>query len=381
MSEVRVNRVQFQVEKVKLEQRHILVIGATGGVGQRICREIVRLFGSSALLVGDHKSGRGKAFANALGADVRFQVVNILDHESIVKALAEVDAVIVAVPQPEAVVQSLCISRRIPCLDVTVQPDLIAKVKQLDDEAVANETVALMTAGFFPGLSGLLVKDAVNSLTRVFSIDVGLLQNANASAGVTGVADMLGMYAQSVPYRKDDETTVVPGFRVTRTLMYPVPFGQKVQRLVNFVEASLIAEKLHIHNINYWTGSDKAGLDAFIVLLNTIGLLKFFNVPEIRMKCAKILHTLMRLGIRESQPETTAISIAVSGQREGRLVTIKRSLTAPSDYGTTAMSAAAMTKLILDHRVNRYGVLFPFEVFPLQVVVETMKCNDVKIYR
>ena len=50
----------------------ILVLGASGGLGQHICREVIRQFGPGALLVGDYKPERGRQTAGRLGADVSF---------------------------------------------------------------------------------------------------------------------------------------------------------------------------------------------------------------------------------------------------------------------------------------------------------------------
>jgi hypothetical protein len=48
-----------------------------------------------------------------------------------------------------------------------------------------------------------MAKYACEICQNVESIDVAMLQNTNASAGPTGIADMLGLFAQPVTFRKD----------------------------------------------------------------------------------------------------------------------------------------------------------------------------------
>lgn len=81
------------------KQRHILVVGAAGGVGRRICKEVIRQFGHGAVIVGDYKPARGQEFSHLLGKDVSWRFVDVNDGESIKKAIENVDAVIVAVQQ------------------------------------------------------------------------------------------------------------------------------------------------------------------------------------------------------------------------------------------------------------------------------------------
>ncbi|MCP4197813.1 MAG: hypothetical protein GY762_11750 [Proteobacteria bacterium] len=45
----------------------ILVLGASGGLGQHICREVIRQYGPTALVVGDYKPDRGQQTARRLG--------------------------------------------------------------------------------------------------------------------------------------------------------------------------------------------------------------------------------------------------------------------------------------------------------------------------
>jgi saccharopine dehydrogenase-like NADP-dependent oxidoreductase len=360
------------------ETKRVLVAGASGGVGQFICREVVRLFSPHSLVVGDYKIERGRKFAKSLGEAVNTRYVDVNNRESLNEALDGIDAVIVATQPKVPHIHSVCVAHRIPCLDITVQPEFIARVKKLDSRAVSQDTLLIIMAGLFPGLSGIMVKHAVETMPHVSSIDVGLLQNTQATTGTMGIADMLGLFAQPVLFNKEGKHQSMPGFTVTRRMVYPEPFGQKIQRLVNFVEAAVISETCNVCDVNYWTSFDKTYFNGFLVLLKKIGFLKLFNRSKTRVKLARVIN-LSKKGSR-SQPETTSVIVEVSGHKQDKPCTTLLSLIAPSDYGTTAMSVVAMTKLILSQQVSARGVRYPLEVFPLDLLMDTINCDQLKIH-
>jgi hypothetical protein len=86
-------------------------------------------------------------------------------------------------------------------------------------------------------------------------------------------------------------------------------------------------------------------------------------------------------GGKRPDTETIALTVEVSGLEDGASCTRRMSVVGPSDYGTTAMSAVAMVKLILEGWVKAAGVRVPLEVFPLDALIEAMDCEEVGLHR
>jgi saccharopine dehydrogenase-like NADP-dependent oxidoreductase len=189
---------------------------------------------------------------------------------------------------------------------------------------------------------------------------------------------MLGVFAKPVTFRRQGEQQVRPGFTVKREMNYPEPFGRRSNRLINWVEASVLSEKLGVHDVNYWTGFDEASFEGLLVLLKKIGLLGLFNVEKTRKSLARMI--LLSKGGKRPDAETIALTVEVNGQKDGSPVTRCLSMVGPSDYGTTAMCVVAMTRLLLEGRVKAEGVCVPLEVFLFDAVVETMDSEDVKVH-
>jgi len=348
-----------------MDQPHtILVIGASGGLGQHICREVIRQFGPGAPLVGDYKPERGRETADRLGAGATLSQVDANNRQSLRTAVKDASAVIVSAQQQAPLAQTACLEAGIPCLDVTVQPDFIAQVQQLDAQAQVARTSLVVMAGLFPGLSGVMARRAAEMLDQVDSLDVALCQNSQSSAGATGIADMLGLFAQPVKFRANGREETVPGFTRKRAFLYPPPLGEKTHRLVNFIEAQVISQALGIPDVNFWTGYDRPGFDRLLAALNKLKILALFNRPGLRMKLARVIDA----GMRASKPaaEICAVVAQAAGVKDGRPQLARVSILAPSDYGTTAMSVVAMANLLLAGEITAPGVHHPAQIFTLE---------------
>lgn len=247
----------------------------------------------------------------------------------------------------------------------------------LQEKASSRGTSLVVAAGLFPGLSGVMAKHACEICQSVESIDVGMLQNTNASVGPTGIADMLGLFAQSATFRKNRAQHLHPGFTMRRDFAYPEPFGKKTQRLINYYEASVVAERCQVQDVNYWTGFDKSSFSTLLVALNKLGILNLFNCQNLRMGLARTVSFFK--GRSEPQSEPIAVTVEVSGKQADKPCGATVSVIGPSDYGATAMCVVAMAKLIITKSVKTKGVCFPLDIFPLHLLLDAIDSNDVKL--
>lgn len=360
---------------MNLDTKRILVVGSSGGVGGRLCREVIRLIGRDSLVVGDHKLKRGKTLAALLNAEFRHTDMHDLDEET----LDRVDAVIVAASQQQPLIQLACIERRIPCIDINLLHEFARKIETLDDRAKSNGTPVIVMAGHVPGLSGVMVKQATKDYEKIEEIHVGLLQNSRFIPGAVGFAEMSGMLSKPVWYQKQR----LNGFSQKREFVLPDPFRETTLRLFDYPEAHIIRLKCDMQEVYYWTGFEKERVNRLIVLLSRLKVLNLFNSPRIRVGAARIFvpayMVFARIGKRIISGETTALTVEISGTKHGKHCITQKTLVSASDYSTTAMSAVAMTKLILSGDVQVSGVRYPLEVFTLPSLIATMDSPDVKL--
>ncbi|UOE94860.1 hypothetical protein [Alkalihalobacillus sp. LMS39] len=342
---------------------NILVVGAAGILGQMICNEVIQMVPTSRLLIGDYKKSRGEKIASTYGEVAEFHYVDVHDELSIEKALLHIDFVIVAVQQEEPLIQKMCIKQQIPSVDVTVFHDFVQQVKELHPTAIEEEVPAVVMAGFFPGLSGVMVNHMIQQYSEISEVHVALLQNTNAKAGITGIIDMLSIISKVVEcnHRK------VQGFSKKRKMDFQNLSSNQEVRLIHHDERKWLQTGLGIDNVYYWTAWNKKAFTILLAILVKTGLIK------------KIKKQHVGSFVRHHRflPEHVALTVEVIGKIRGKVHTKTCTVTADSDYGITASVAVAIAKQLLTKKES--GVLFPYELVTLDDLLLHMKHREIKV--
>lgn len=319
----------------------ILVIGSSGALGQQICTAL--LTQREVTLI------RGVRSRDEPGS----RRVDVCEETSIRASAAEVDLVVVAVPQDQPRVQRVCAALGIACIDVSHEGALLRATQR----ELGGSTVPLvMMCGIYPGLSGILAADLVSTFEEVSQIHVGLLQSTNALVGPLGVRDMLGKIAQPVPTRNG----LAPGFGLRRRMSFgerPVPV-----RLMRCDEREVLLQRLRAGEVRYYTGWSDLRFTSMIAGLRRSGLLRLITRSGVRITPRH----------DPSVPETIWLTVEASGRRGGKPVTRSAGIQAFSDYGSTALIVAAVAKKLLS-APGPQGVLVPLDFFTaedLQAVID-----------
>ncbi|TVR72793.1 MAG: NAD-dependent epimerase/dehydratase family protein [Spirochaetaceae bacterium] len=367
----------------KYQSMKILVAGGTGAVGRHICREVVRTLGPRALVVGDYNLDRGRDFSRSISESAGVAELDVSDRRSVERATEGVDAVIVAVRQLEPVVQAVCTERGIHSVDIVPDTPLARSVFspvhgdfRSAGGAGMNPLSGVVGAGLIPGLSGLMARHMIEKTRAAGSnptgpiVQVSLLQRKNGTAGAAGIADMLGLFARPLEY----EGRRVPGFTLRRVTRFPPPFGDRTMRLVAFPEATDVRSHFGIEGVHYWTAFDNEPFNRTIGTLNRLGVLNRFRRPGGGARLATFLaRGKARAVTRAVTREETVALAAESGD-------FAVSLTAPSDYGGTAIAAVAMTRTLLARGIPDYGVVLPFQLFSLAQIAGMANSPEIRIY-
>lgn len=366
---------------------NMIIVGASGVLGKMICYEIQRLFiGDFQLIVTDYNHRRGNETATALGKKTLFRPLDVNHKEAITSAIWDASCVIVATKQELPLIQQYCAKKGILCIDVTVFRSFVEQVREID----CQHSASIVMAGFFPGLSGLLVRRAITGFSEVHEVNVGLLQNTNAQAGLSGIKDML-----SIVSRRSSRTIATagaataqdsaPGVRArARTMKFPHPFGQKKVRAISHAEASYLSSHFLVTNLHYWTAWQSSSFNWVVQLLDKLNVIPLIQTG----KADRLLASLIRHN--PNQGEHCALSVEVTGLKDGLAKSRTLTLSVPSDYRTTAMFTAALAKFTMDKSKSEAtqtlsttaqkkltGVLFPFEYAELENILRIMDCPDI----
>ncbi|MFW6326847.1 MAG: hypothetical protein ACOC2F_00890 [Bacteroidota bacterium] len=346
----------------------IIVIGASGILGGLICTELSQLFKNSIrLFIGDHRIRRGEKTAYNLNGE--FCETDSTNTEKLKASLSDKDIVIVAFNQIEPVIQRICLENAIPCIDVTAFFSFAKKVQYMYNNHNGSQSTSVLMAGFFPGLSGLLLQKAVKGFDDVNEANLTLLQNTNAKAGGTGIVDMLKIVSEPVQTIVHNKNVKISGFSFKRQICMPLTCRKYKVRLIHHSEKQVLMDKLQLKNLHYWTAWNSPIFNCLVSMLRKTGLL-YFVTHKLKKEALKkvIKHD-------KNKPEETILIADVSGLKGNKEQRKYLAIETFSDYGTTAKCVAALAKIVLKKKTE--GACFPFEITDLYEILSIM--NDKRI--
>ncbi|MBN2436509.1 MAG: hypothetical protein JXK07_14710 [Spirochaetes bacterium] len=350
----------------------IIVIGASGVLGGLICTEILNLFKKNVkLFIGDYKSNRGKITADYFNAE--FCETNIDDLNELSLSLSGKDLVIITINQKEPVIQKLCLEKSIPCIDITAFYSFAKKVQTLyNTDTNDNKSTSIIMAGFWPGLSGLLLTEALKEFDEVYESNISLIQNTNAKAGASGIVDMLKIISEPVNTMYNDTNITLSGFSLKRKIKLPFANKEYTTRLISHSEKQMLSEKLPVRNINYWTTWNNCFFNLLISIMNKTKLLNII-VNKIDKNT---INKIPRHDAKKS--EETILVVDVKGKKENNIIVKKLCIKTFSDYGTTAKIVAALARESLTNRTA--GVCLPLEITTLNKVLKIINDERIEYY-
>ncbi len=347
----------------------IVVIGGSGVLGGMICSELNHLYERKIrLYIGDYKRDRGVNTAKKYNA--KFCETNINDADILSKALADMDLVIVAMNQKEPLIQMICKNMAIKCVDVTASYTFVKQVEKLFyNNKNDGEATSLLMAGYFPGLSGLLLQSAVKTFDSVEDAKVSLIQSTNAKAGVSGIIDMLKIISENIVTLDGEKEVSQPGFHIKRRVHLPNHDKGYEVRQISHSEKKLMDDTIGIKNLTYWTAWNQSYFNSVIGFLKSTGLLNYIInkvKPETLNKYVK--HD-------EGKNEESMLIVELQGYKEGVISKKTYVIKVGSDYGTTAKVVAALSKLVLEK--DNKGVCLPLHLSNLDEILGIISSEDI----
>ncbi|MFJ8527969.1 hypothetical protein [Bacillus sp. NPDC094106] len=325
--------------------KKIMVVGASGVLGKLVCTELLRIFNNQVkLTVTDYKADRGMKLAKSFDQEVMFQYLDVTNEENTKKVLKNIDIVIVVLKQQNPYIQKACVNNDILCIDVTPFTDFVEKIEILHQDTEKNEVGSIVMSGFFPGLSGLMVKKAVSNFHEITEVNVGLLQNTNAQAGISG-------------------------FSKKRKMYFFEPNNNREVRLIDHAEKQFLQKALHIKNINYWTSWNSVFFNKQISFLKKFGLIDVILTLNNNKFLSKIVKH------NPNKNEDAFLTVEVTGIIDDTKCKKTLSLSTFSDYHLTAMVTAALAKIAVNKKIK--GIVFPFELTSVDEILSEMNCKSV----
>lgn len=259
------------------------------------------------------------AAAEADGAAVVAVDARRSDPSARAELLADLDALVVAAPLPDAALHHEALTHGCHVVDVAVDRALNLELLALDEVARAGRCSLVAMAGLAPGLTGALAANVLTTFSpEADRVVVALLQSPTGTAGEHGTRDMLDLLTGSdVTFRPRPVQTAV---------------GVSWLRLLDHrtAEPDISGLRARLEPV---TGFGQATMHTQLRALRTVRSVVPAAYRQVRDRATR------RKARTPGTRETTRLS-AVALDADDRPIG-GRLLTVASDYGATAAVAAA----------------------------------------
>ena len=348
------------------EKARVVIVGGYGHVGRRLAAV---LQSSRTVVI----AGRRTEAAERAATELR-----------VLAAPAAVDAVtgdgLAAVARPGDVVLNSAGDHRDAHLfrrsielgchyaDLTADPLAIAAMLDLDAEATAAGTSALVGIGLAPGATNVLARAALDLLPEADHIDVGLLLSLADGFGPQAVEWTLGAVATPLAMEFRGHPTDVVAFRSRRRLGFG-PLGTYPVYEFGFPEQVFLPTSLAVPSVRGWfTLKPTLATRALALTARTRALRSLLSRPRLRRALVRLSS---RLPASRRGGAVGATAVARHGDR-----TASVSLSARSEARTTARCAAALIDL---WDLRRPGCHLPETAIPPRPFFEALAAHGVQI--
>ena len=306
-------------------EQTILLAGGYGHVGTRIARRrIDRAIGP--VVIAGRNIAKAERAAAKLGCAAR--AIDLSDPSSWEHGLADIDLVVVCIDQVDVAFVSFALSRGLGYIDVTASDDFFRKVEGLDELARANRGYAVLSVGFAPGLTNLMVKACTERLHEARKATIGIMLGLGDDHGPAAIAWTLN---RIVDIQQPHE-------------IIDLPFGLEARRhpalAFDFADQHVVRRTLAIADTVTYLTFDTAAISRLI----------FRALPLLRGHVAAVpmltgLLSRLRIGSKRA-----ALSITVSGCRGGAPHAVTALYEGQREAEITARIAALTIERVLSER-------------------------------
>lgn len=155
---------------------HIIVLGGAGAMGRVTVRTLIEYEDVEQVTIADYNEQRAHEVASSFGSSkIQVRQIDVTNEERLDQLLRGADVVLNAVDYVfNLLVLRACIRERVHYADLGGLFHMTRKMLELDTEVASAGITAIAGIGGTPGITNMLARFAVDSLTSVESIKVQL---------------------------------------------------------------------------------------------------------------------------------------------------------------------------------------------------------------
>ena len=364
-----------------MSRHNVLILGAYGLGGKHIVSGLLKLGNIHILASGrnEKKLEELKNFhSSQLLSTLKLDINNSLE---LAQACQGMDLVINCVgPYSLRGVKIAQIALKNNCsyIDYAGEQHHYRQIRKLDDEAKNRQLMLMTTAGMGPGITTLIMLDAIQKMTEVDSVDF-YYAHGRFSGPEEGLGSIMGIVVESgigtVSYKEGKYVTEKLGANIKKVTM-PEPYGEVNMLCMPTADVLLISESADIKSMHtYFMITSKPPKELFTVLkfMKPHKFPWLYSLIKGRMK--QWMHQDYIAGVEQGLSSGGTIRLVFKGKPNNIDILFHF-----NDSGIcTSYLPVILTKLYVEKKIKKHGVLIPSDVMDLNSMQNELKAIDVHL--
>lgn len=294
-------------------------------------------------------------------ADIAIEIADARDRDTVIDLMRRHDVALGALGPfyifEEPMVEA-AIAAGTPYISLCDDADATAAALEYDSAARAAGVTIITGLGWTPGLTNLLAVRAAARLDKAHSVTIAWTGSAAESGGSAVALHTLHIFNGDVITYTNGRHVHVPAGTESEYIDFPAPLGRVRVCHVGHPEPLTLPEQMPgVRQIALKGGLVEPTLHQLAVLTGRLGLARTHRRRTfLAGLLVPLIPFLSRLGPK--RPAISGVVVRVTGEKDGRAVTVESAATAPMK-ALTGVPMAVGAVWLARGRIKRPGVLAP----------------------
>lgn len=372
----------------------VVVLGA-GLMGSAVVYDLARSKRVQHILVADVDLQRAETVAKREGnAKTSASSVDVRNPDEAVKLMRGCDVVISAVTlyHNEALAKAAIEAGTNFC-DLGGSDDIVAKQKELHDDAVRAGVTIIPNCGLAPGMANVIAMHGAKLFDEVSELQIrvgGLPQHPRPPLNyqlVFGVDGLINEYSGKVKVLRNSRIELLDPLTELESIEFPPPFGH-LEAFLTSGGASLLPDMLQgkVKTLDYKTIRYPGHAEKMKTLLE-IGFASTepIDLGGLKIRPRDLFAELLKKKVSFGGKDVVLMRIVVRGVRQGKESTLTYTMIDRYDESssltammrTTAFPTSIIAQMIASGAISMKGVYTPEECVPAEPFMKELRLRNI----
>lgn len=376
-----------------MEKNKIIGILGLGSMGKIIAKDLAKNYnGKVVYLVRDANSV--KDLAKKYNADVRY--TDVAKPETLVKALKDIDLVIHAVHHEFNLnVMNACLKSKTNYIDLGGLYHYTKEQLKLHNKFRKANLIAVIGMGASPGITNVMAKYASRFFNKINNIEIKIgykdfsdYKVESPLSASYSIQTILEECSWNPAVFVNGKTVFVAPISGRESYRFPEPIGIQKPQYTIHSEIATLPFTLMAKNVSFKIAYNDDFIDK-VQSLKELGFLSDKNVNikgnkiNVRLATAQVLKELPS-PVREHIHEYEIIRVDIEGIEDKKRKTIIMDAKIEGINETidkdTGVPPSIVAQMILDEKINKYGVYPPESIVPEEDFFKELKKRGILIF-